>query len=57
MTLQLPFKGHVIKTFHDILGDIRINFTYLGAPKIKELTRRTTFIKVFEHKKRIFTRS
>lgn len=55
-TVQVPFKGEVIETLHDILGGIRSTCTYVGASKLKELTKRTTFIRVIEQENRIFTK-
>lgn len=40
------FKGDVEHTLRDILGGIRSTCTYVGAAKLKELSRRTTFIRV-----------
>jgi GMP reductase len=55
-TVQVPFKGDVIETLHDILGGIRSTCTYVGASKLKELTKRTTFIRVIEQENRVFTK-
>lgn len=55
-TVQVPFKGDVIDTLHDILGGIRSTCTYVGASKLKELTKRTTFIRVIEQENRVFTK-
>ena len=55
-TVQVPFKGDVIDTLHDILGGLRSTCTYVGASKLKELTKRTTFIRVIEQENRIFTK-
>jgi len=53
-TVQVPFKGDVIDTLHDILGGIRSTCTYVGASKLKELTKRTTFIRVTEQENTVF---
>lgn len=53
-TVQVPFKGNVVDTLHDILGGIRSTCTYVGASKLKELTKRTTFIRVTEQENRVF---
>ncbi|XP_007130105.1 GMP reductase 2 isoform X7 [Physeter macrocephalus] len=45
-TVEVPFKGDVEHTVRDILGGIRSTCTYVGAAKLKELSRRTTFIRV-----------
>ncbi len=55
-TVQVPFKGAVIDTLLDILGGIRSTCTYVGASKLKELTKRTTFIRVIEQENRVFTK-
>ena len=45
-TVELPFRGSVSATIQDILGGVRATCTYVGAAKLKELTKRTTFIRV-----------
>ncbi|WP_433829869.1 GMP reductase [Flavobacterium anhuiense] len=53
-TVQVPFKGDVIDTVLDILGGIRSTCTYVGASRLKELTKRTTFIRVSEQENQVF---
>ncbi|MEM6685272.1 MAG: GMP reductase [Bacteroidota bacterium] len=53
-TVEIPLKGHVADTVHDILGGIRSTCTYVGAPRLKELTKRTTFIRVSEQENRVY---
>ncbi len=55
-TVQVPFKGEVIYTVLDILGGIRSTCTYVGASRLKELTKRTTFIRVSEQENKVFTK-
>jgi GMP reductase len=55
-TVEVPFKGDVDDTVQDILGGIRSTCTYVGAPRLKELTKRTTFIRVTEQENRVFTK-
>ncbi|MGY6649961.1 GMP reductase [Wenyingzhuangia sp. IMCC45574] len=55
-TVEVPYKGKVIKTLQDILGGIRSTCTYVGAQKLKELTKRTTFIRVAEQENKVYTR-
>lgn len=55
-TVQIPFKGAVKETLKDILGGIRSTCTYVGASKLKELTKRTTFIRVLEQENVIFNK-
>ncbi|KAM4853933.1 GMP reductase 2 isoform 4-T4 [Thomomys bottae] len=53
-TVEVPFKGDVEYTIRDILGGIRSTCTYVGAAKLKELSRRTTFIRVTQQVNPIF---
>ncbi|ADN74219.1 guanosine monophosphate reductase [Ferrimonas balearica DSM 9799] len=53
-TVLVPFRGPVENTVQDILGGVRSTCTYVGASKLKELTKRTTFIRVQEQENRIF---
>lgn len=53
-TVKVPFRGNVDVTVRDILGGLRSACTYVGAQKLKELTKRTTFIRVNEQENRIF---
>jgi GMP reductase len=55
-TVQVPFKGDVSATLKEILGGIRSTCTYVGASKLKELTKRTTFIRVLEQENVIFNK-
>lgn len=45
-TITIPYRGDVNNTVQDILGGIRSACTYTGASKLKELAKRTTFIRV-----------
>lgn len=53
-TVKVPFKGKVEDTVQDILGGLRSTCTYVGASKLKELTKRTTFIRVAEQENRVY---
>ncbi|CAJ0573633.1 unnamed protein product, partial [Mesorhabditis spiculigera] len=44
-TVQMPYRGDVMNTVQDILGGIRSACTYTGSKKLKELSKRTTFIR------------
>lgn len=48
-------RGPVEYAIRDILGGLRSACTYVGASRLKELTKRTTFIRVAEQENRIFT--
>ena len=53
-TVQIPFKGNVIDTVHEILGGLRSACTYAGAKSIKDLPKCTTFVKVNRQLNTIF---
>ncbi len=53
-TVKVPFKGKVEDTIQDILGGLRSTCTYVGAFKLKELTKRTTFIRVAEQENKVY---
>ncbi|UAM99470.1 GMP reductase [Polaribacter litorisediminis] len=54
-TVEVPFKGDVEETVTDILGGIRSTCTYVGARRLKELTKRTTFIRVQEQENQVYS--
>ena len=54
-TVEVPYRGEVENTVLDILGGIRSTCTYVGASKLKELSKRTTFIRVAEQENRVFS--
>ena len=53
-TVEVPYRGPVDGTVLDILGGVRSTCTYVGASKLKELSKRTTFIRVAEQENRIY---
>ncbi|MEI8673434.1 GMP reductase [Vibrio sp. SA48] len=53
-TVLLPYRGSVHDTISDVLGGVRSTCTYVGAAKLKELTKRTTFIRVREQENNLF---
>lgn len=55
-TVQVPFRGDVGVTLKDILGGLRSACTYVGASRLKELTKRTTFIRVSEQENTVYTK-
>lgn len=55
-TVEVPYRGKVENTIQDILGGIRSTCTYVGASQLKELSKRTTFIRVAEQENRVYTR-
>lgn len=56
-TVQIEYRGPVENTVQDILGGLRSTCTYVGAGKLKELSRRTTFIRVTQQLNEVFAAS
>lgn len=54
-TVEVPYRGNVHDTVQDILGGVRSTCTYVGAEKLKELPRRTTFIRVTMQLNNVFS--
>jgi GMP reductase len=54
-TTQILYRGKVTDTVQDILGGLRSACTYVGAKSLKELSKRTTFIRVAEQHNEWFT--
>ena len=54
-TVEIPYRGAVAETVKDILGGVRSSCTYVGASALKQLTKRTTFIRVQEQENRTFS--
>ncbi len=55
-TIEIPYRGTVQNTIKDILGGLRSTCTYVGANRLKELTKRTTFIRVQEQHNQVFSK-
>lgn len=53
-TVEVPYRGPLAATIRDILGGLRSTCTYVGASALKELTKRTTFIRVMEQENTTF---
>ncbi len=53
-TVRVPYRGDVSATLQDILGGLRSTCTYVGARRLKELSKRTTFIRVTQQLNTIF---
>ncbi len=54
-TVKVPCRGPVAETVKDILGGVRSTCTYVGASELRELSKRTTFIRVQEQENQIFS--
>eukprot|EP00095_Tigriopus_kingsejongensis_P003017 maker-scaffold170_size291898-snap-gene-1.49 protein:Tk03017 transcript:maker-scaffold170_size291898-snap-gene-1.49-mRNA-1 annotation:"gmp reductase 1" len=54
-TVEVPYRGDANVTMLDILGGIRSACTYVGAAKIKEMPKRTTFLRVTQQVNEVFS--
>jgi GMP reductase len=54
--VYIPYRGPVVATCLDILGGLRSTCTYVGAAYLKELSRRTTFVRVTQQTNEFFAR-
>ncbi len=55
--VEVPYKGAVADTMKEILGGLRSACTYVGAERLKELSKRTTFIMVQRQLNEVFGKS
>lgn len=53
-TVEIPYRGDIEGTLQDILGGIRSACTYTGAKRLKELSKRTTFVRVTQQINNVF---
>ena len=54
-SVKIPYRGPVEETVLDILGGIRSTCTYVGARRLKELSKCTTFIRVTQQINDVYT--
>ena len=45
-TVTVPYRGPVGATMQEIMGGVRSMMTYIGATRLKEVPKRTTFVRV-----------
>jgi len=50
----IPYRGDVADTLEEILGGLRSACTYVGAQKLKYLSKCTTFVRVSNQLNNIF---
>ncbi len=53
-TVKIPYRGDITGTLQDITGGVRSACTYVGATRLKELPKRTTFIRVTQQINNVF---
>ena len=45
-TVERPYRGPVENTMDEIMGGVRSMMTYIGATQLKEVSKRTSFVRV-----------
>ena len=45
-TVRVPYKGDVQDTINNMLGGVRSTCTYIGASRIKDISKCATFVRV-----------
>lgn len=53
----IPYRGPISVTIRDILGGLRSACTYVGAGELRELSKRTTFVKVNNTHNRVYEKT
>ena len=53
-TVKIPYKGSIANTLQGMLGGIRSTCTYVGAQKLKELSKCATFVRVNNTHNRVY---
>lgn len=53
-TVEVPYRGPVGETMQEITGGLRSMMTYIGAVKLKEVPKRTTFVMTGAQRNNIF---
>lgn len=52
--VKIPYRGPVKNSIEEILGGVRSAATYIGAKRIKDMPKCTTFVRVINQVNRIF---
>lgn len=53
-TVKIPYRGSVESSLQDILGGIRSACTYVGARRLKDISKCTTFVRVSRQLNTVF---
>ena len=56
-SVETPYRGAVDNTMGEIMGGVRSMMTYIGATQLKEVPKRTTFVRVTAQTNDIFGRA
>merc|ERR1712008_318631 len=54
-TVRIPYRGPIDETIRDLLGGVRSACTYVGAGELREISKRTTFIRVTQQLNPVFS--
>ena len=54
-TVKVPYRGDAAASVQEILGGLRSACTYVGAVKLKELSKRMTFVRVTQQLNTVFS--
>nr|QFG74176.1 MAG: IMP dehydrogenase / GMP reductase domain protein [Megaviridae environmental sample] len=52
--VRIPYRGGVQNTITDLFGGLRSTCTYVGSSNLKELSKRTTFVRTTEQLNTVF---
>ena len=52
--VKIPYKGDVKHTIDNVLGGVRSTCTYVGATKLKDLSKCTTFLRVTNQVNKVY---
>ena len=52
--VEVPYRGPVARTMGELMGGVRSMMTYIGATKLKEVPKRTTFVRVSSQANTVF---
>ncbi len=53
-SVEVPCRGDVKTTLQEIIGGVRSMMTYIGATRLKEVPKRTTFVVVGAQRNTVF---
>ena len=53
----VPYRGPVADTAQEILGGVRSACTYVGARRLRELSKRATFVRVSQQANEVYGRT
>ena len=53
-SVEVPYRGPVAQTMGELTGGVRSMMTYIGATRLKEVPKRTTFVRVSSQLNTVF---